>query len=172
VIAHVAFVDCTPEQAEEAARRIAEGTWPILSERKGYRGSIFLIDRAREQAMTVALWESDEARAAADAAWPQDQPGCSRRSGSADGARRSSRCCDSMDRLADHRRRLNQWNYFLRPERSRRPNRDVITGQGVDDRLGDVVEYAACTAMHRLPSTPTLATSPGIHADRSIDFGW
>ena len=73
MIAHVAFVDCTPEQAEEAARRIAEEVWSVLRGTPGFRSSVFLVDRAREQVMTVSLWESDEARAAADAAGPPDR---------------------------------------------------------------------------------------------------
>jgi hypothetical protein len=74
MIAHVAFVDCTPEQAEEAARRIAAEAWPVVHQH-GARASLFLVDRAREQVLNITLWESDEARAAADANWPQDQPG-------------------------------------------------------------------------------------------------
>jgi heme-degrading monooxygenase HmoA len=73
VIAHVAFVDCTTEQAEDAARRIAERVWPVLRGTPGFRSSVFLVDRAREEVVTVTLWESDEARAAADAAGPPDR---------------------------------------------------------------------------------------------------
>jgi len=75
VIAHVAFVDCTPEQAEEAARRIAAETSPVARQREGFISSVLLVDRAREQVLMVTLWESEEARAATDVAWPKDQPG-------------------------------------------------------------------------------------------------
>lgn len=73
MIAHVAFVDCTPQQAVEAARRIAEEVWPVLRRTEGFRSSVFLVDRARDQAMTVTLWENDEARATADASGPPDR---------------------------------------------------------------------------------------------------
>lgn len=58
MIAHVAFVDCTPEQAEEAARQISADVQPIVRHQQGYGGTAFLADRARERVILVTFWES------------------------------------------------------------------------------------------------------------------
>ncbi len=72
MIAHIAFVDCTPEQAEEASRRIATEVQPVSRQREGFRGTAFLADRGRGRVILLTFWESEEARAAAEAAWPAD----------------------------------------------------------------------------------------------------
>lgn len=60
------------EQAEEAARQISADVQPIVRHQQGYGGTAFLADRARERVILVTFWESGEARAAAEAAWPAD----------------------------------------------------------------------------------------------------
>ena len=53
-------VHASPDQLDQATQQLEEATSSI-EELDGFRGGYFLVDRASGDAMTVTLWESEEA---------------------------------------------------------------------------------------------------------------
>lgn len=58
---HAAVV---PGRADEAVRIYEEQVLPLLQQQPGYVRSTMLIDRDKNEAMTITIWESEQAASA------------------------------------------------------------------------------------------------------------
>lgn len=63
----------SPEQLESWAATAAEKVKPFVQQLPGNLGAFFLIDREGGTALTLTLWESEEAARATDAAADQSR---------------------------------------------------------------------------------------------------
>ena len=53
-------IHASPDELDQAIRRLQESA-PTVQATSGFRGGYFLVDRASGDAMTVTLWESEQA---------------------------------------------------------------------------------------------------------------
>ncbi len=64
-IVTIATFEESPEQLEEGIRHVREEVIPALEGRPGVRAAYWLVDRAAGKRLSVTIWESPEAAAAA-----------------------------------------------------------------------------------------------------------
>ena len=60
MFARVFSIQTAPDQLEQGIQRLQEST-PAVQALGGFRGGYFLVDRQSGNAMTITLWESEEA---------------------------------------------------------------------------------------------------------------
>jgi heme-degrading monooxygenase HmoA len=51
----------SPYEIEQGIRRAREKALPRMSQLEGYEGTYFFVDRQRGKAISISLWESEEA---------------------------------------------------------------------------------------------------------------
>lgn len=69
MFARVTTLQSPPDSADQARTTIQQQVLPAVRQIKGFRGLLSLADLASGKAMTITLWESEEAmRASEDAA--------------------------------------------------------------------------------------------------------
>ena len=59
--ARVTSIHLTPDQIDTSGRGMPDDVRQALAREPGFKGAFFLLDRQRGKAMTLGLWESEEA---------------------------------------------------------------------------------------------------------------
>ncbi len=77
----VTVIQGTPERADEAVRVLREQVLPRAREMAGFKGVLGLLDRGSGKALSVTLWESEEAMRASEEAANRLRDEASRASG-------------------------------------------------------------------------------------------
>ena len=73
MFARVSTIQASADRVDEAARLIQEQVIPAMQQQRGYKGGYWMVNRRTGKALTVALWESDEAMRASAAAAEQSR---------------------------------------------------------------------------------------------------
>ena len=73
MFARVTTAQGPPDRLDEAARLIQEQVVPAARQQRGFKGAYWLADRQTGKVLAVALWESEEAMHASEAAMEQSR---------------------------------------------------------------------------------------------------
>lgn len=74
--ARVSIVKLRSGKVDEAIKHYQDSIVPAAKEQKGYRGTQLLVDESTGKAMSIALWDSEEAMKAGEASgYLQEQYG-------------------------------------------------------------------------------------------------
>ena len=73
MFARVTTAQGSPDQLDQAVRYIQEQIIPAARQQPGFQGSYWLADRQNGKVLAVALWESEEAMRASEAAMEQSR---------------------------------------------------------------------------------------------------